>query len=99
MIVKMVAIRPVASISHSDVTYEPDENGFFSIDERHVEILRSHGLIRADEAGPRANVHGAIAALRAENEQLKAQLAAKNGDKHKDPRAIDDKGPPSACAE
>jgi hypothetical protein len=77
--VTMIATKAVLCIGIDDVEYRPDANGEFQIEERHVAELRCHCLILKGDMAPRKTLKEQNAELIAENEKLKAQVAAKNG--------------------
>jgi hypothetical protein len=76
----MVAEKPISVIHHEDKTYMPDRRGEFGIEDRHVDAMRTHGLILKSEAEERAARAASDSDKDKEIAKLKARLADLEGD-------------------
>lgn len=83
MKVKMVPTMPVSCLCIDEVVYQPENNGDWLIDERDVELARSHSFLLTSEAAQVKPLKDQLADLKAENDRLRTQLADKNGKKPK----------------
>ena len=83
MIVKMVSAGPrISVIMLGNEEYRPNKDGIFEVLRDHVDEPRSRGLMIAGEAGVvQPSQRKTVDTLRAENEALRKQLAAKTNTK------------------